>query len=172
MHTNLSDESSPMLINDQSIKRWFDEHYEHLVSYSSKLLDDPDERRDAVQLVFINLFEKKSQLKIQSIKAYLYKAVHNQCLQILRSKKENTPLESTEVSLANDDWIEQAEREAEIWRAIDNLPDRCREVFVLNRFEDHTNDEIAKNLNLSKRTVETQISEALKRLRKALLFFL
>ena len=66
------------------------------------------------------------------------------------------------------DHLVEAEALARIYRAIDELPEQCRRIFTLNRFEGMSNQAIADQLSLSKRTVETQISKALRLLRQAL----
>jgi RNA polymerase sigma-70 factor (ECF subfamily) len=66
------------------------------------------------------------------------------------------------------DHIEAAELESKIWQIINALPEKCREIFILNRFENKKYSEIASHLNISVKTVETQMSKALKSLRENL----
>jgi len=67
--------------------------------------------------------------------------------------------------MESDKILEQTELEYELFKAIDELPEQCQRIFKLNRFDGFTNQEIADQLGISKRTVETQISKALKTLR-------
>jgi len=78
------------------------------------------------------------------------------------------PTNSTEFR----DLIEEAESESKIWETINELPNQCKRIFLMSRFEDISNAEIALKLDISKRTVETQISKALKYLRNKLLIFI
>ena len=81
-------------------------------------------------------------------------------------------MQSTELSDDGDAFMEEAELEMKIVQAIGQLPGQCRKIFEMSRMEGMTNSEIADDLNLSKRTVETQISKALKTLRIHLQEFL
>ncbi|MEQ8714083.1 MAG: RNA polymerase sigma-70 factor [Cyclobacteriaceae bacterium] len=154
--------------DEQSFERLFDVYYELLISYASKYLSSPDERSEVIQRVFIRLFERRGSLEIQSLKAYLLKSTYHGCLEELRRRKHFLDTKETD-QVDDTDYIEQAEREAEIWKAIDTLPKKCHQIFVMSRFDDLKNQQIADQLGISKRTVETQISIALKTLRKNLL---
>ena len=68
----------------------------------------------------------------------------------------------------NQDHLEVAELESRIWKVIDSLPEKCREIFILNRFEEKKYAEIAEFLRISVKTVEAQMSKALKTLRENL----
>jgi RNA polymerase sigma-70 factor (ECF subfamily) len=71
-----------------------------------------------------------------------------------------------------DDKLEETELEQKIFSIIQTLPSQCKKIFEMSRFEGVTNQEIADKLELSKRTVETQISKALKVLRTNLAGYL
>ena len=147
--------------------------------YASSYVNDVDIAKDITQDVFIKLYEKRQILQIHtSLKSYLYTSVRNRCLdhiklhkirelhktQIYNSISENVEEESTEVM--------QSELQAKINVAIASLPDRNREIFRLNRIDGLTNQEIADELNLSKRTVETHISNALKKIKEMVLLLI
>jgi RNA polymerase sigma-70 factor (family 1) len=108
-----------------------------------------------------------------SVKSYLYRSIYNCCINYLNQKTiqerhlKNIQMEKTdEENLENE--INSVELQQRIYEIIEDLPAQCRKIFKMNRFEGFKNDEIAAKLNLSKRTVETQISKALKVLRKKL----
>ncbi len=150
----------------------FKEYYTRLVIYSDKILRDTEIAREVVQDLFVNLYEKRDSLNIStSLSSYLYKAAYNRCMNYLKSlKTKEKYIQETEIynnmrSNVVEDFIEQAEMEAHLLKLISDLPERCRLIFTLNRFKGLSNTEIANKLNLSKRTVETQISKALKILR-------
>ncbi len=155
--------------DESAYRQLFSEYYELLISYAWKFVRSEDIAREVVQQVFINLFDYRESLEIKSsLKAYLIRSVYNQCLKEVKHDQRF-------IGVVNDkhfvegDLLEEAETEALIWKAIDGLPEGCRKIFILNRFEGKKNQEIADTLQISKRTVETQISKALKILREQLL---
>ena len=151
----------------------FNTYYLILNLYAKKIIGDPIEAQDIVQNVFVKLYANRKSLNINtSVRSYLYRAVHNACLNHLRQNKihqghhEHIRLQVSPIEDA--DTLITAEFEAKVWNAIQALPDQCRKIFVLNRFEGKKNSEIAELLGISQRTVETQISKALKKLRENL----
>jgi len=162
--------------NDSAYREIFNEHYIRLVSISFRIVENIDDSRDCAQSVFVNLYQKRKEIKItHSIAAYLNRSVinasinHKKRLDNIHFIKDNN--ENSLLSVDHKDILEEAESEARIWQEINDLPDRCKLIFKMSRFEDLGNDEIAEQLNLSKRTIETQISKALKILRSKLLIF-
>ncbi|MFY0688380.1 MAG: RNA polymerase sigma-70 factor [Cyclobacteriaceae bacterium] len=158
--------------NELAYQQLFNEYYSLLISYAMKFVKTPDLARDVVQEVFIRLYDKRSNINIStSLKSYLIKSVYHQCL--LSLKNDQTFMVPNEADLTIDqDLLEQAEAETLIWAAIDELPEQCRRIFIMNRFEGLSNQKIADRLSISKRTVETQISKALKILRGKLLIII
>ena len=152
----------------------FRQHYAALVLYGIKFLRDREQAREIVQEIFIGMYERRKELAIRSNpKSYLFQSVRNRCLNELeKMKTEKKRMEAygqeTQDSYTFSDPLEAAEFEARLHTLIDGLPPACRSVFRLSRFEGKTNTEIAQALEISKRTVETQISKALRILRKAL----
>jgi RNA polymerase sigma-70 factor (ECF subfamily) len=145
------------------------------VVYASKYVSSIDLAREIVQDFFVRLYEKRNTLSIDvSIKSYLYRSVFNCCINYINQKNiqdkhlKNIVLEKNneEENLENE--INSVELQYKISQVIEELPAKCRRIFKMNRFEGIKNEEIAKQLNLSRRTVETQISKALKILRKKL----
>ena len=137
-----------------------------------KYVKSVDDAREVVQKVFIKLFEKREKLEIKSsLKPYLFKSVYNTCLNEIRGKKsflDVDEIDQLDLSEQSDKLVE-AEEEKRIWAAINDLPTKCRDIFIMNRFDGLKNQEIADKLDISKRTVEVQISNALKKLRDKLL---
>jgi len=156
----------------------FRQYYAPLCGYACKLTDgDMDEAEDIVQQSFVKLWERHAQLEITwSLKAYLYKAVHNACLNRIRAVKAQTQyqqfnarqLETNHV-FSDDGSRELTER---LQRAMNDLPPQCRNVFELSRFEELKYREIADHLNISIKTVETQMGKALRLLRLRLADYL
>lgn len=160
--------------NLEAFETLFKSFYAPLVAYANRYVSDMETAREIVQDFFVRFYEKRNTLSIDvSIKSYLYRSVYNCCINYLNQKNiqerhlKNIQMEKTdEENLENE--INSVELQQRIYEIIEDLPAQCRKIFKMNRFEGLKNDEIAANLNLSKRTVETQISKALKVLRKKL----
>lgn len=136
-----------------------------------------DEARDIVQNVFVAIYDKRGMLPINtSIKSYLYKSVHHACINHLKQIKihhhHHDHLKYQLPLSDNEDTMVMTELEEKIWATVQSLPEQCRKIFEMNRFEGKRNSEIAGILGISIRTVETQISKALKVLRENLINFL
>jgi RNA polymerase sigma-70 factor (ECF subfamily) len=137
---------------------------------------DLDTAKDLVHNVFINLWEKREDIDPnKSVKSYLFTAVYNRSLNHIRDHKKfhNEDISEYHDRLAGTqedyyDKVESSELSARIKNAIDTLPERCREIFLLNRFEEMKYKEIAEKLDISIKTVEAQMSKALKILREQL----
>lgn len=159
---------------DRAIEHLFRQHYAYLCKAAYKILPDANLVEDMVQEVFMELWRKRNQVNIKtSIKAYLRRAAVNKTLNYIRDQKiilednEKLPTLKSKTPSINQK-IEAAELQVLIDKAIDGLPEKCRLIFVLSRFEDMSYKEIAQQLDISVKTVENQISKALKHLRKVL----
>ena len=146
-----------------------------LCLFAQKYVSDMDTSREIVHNVFIALWEKREDIDFEKpMKPYLFTSVHNRCLNFIRDNKkfnnDELTVEALETQLGADttDNITTAETVAEINGAIQALPDKCREIFILNRFEGLKYHEIADKLGISVKTVEAQMSKALKILRAKL----
>lgn len=154
----------------EAFEMLFRTYFRVLTVFADKMLHDIDLSQDMVQEVFIRLHEKKSSLHLKgSLKSFLFQSVKNKCIDHIRSQKskqthhEQILRNSEEGELT--DLVEQSEFEMHVHQCISALPEQCRLIFEMNRFEGKKNQEIADELKISKRTVETQISKALKKLR-------
>lgn len=160
---------------EKAYKELFDTYYPLLVSLANKMTHDVELARDCAQGTLVKIYEKRNTLSgIVSLEAYLKRAVINESINVVKKASGIVSLgESTAEETANEyrHLIEEAEEEANIWKEIEALPGQCRHIFKLNRFEGFSNQEIAEQLGISKRTVETQISIALKKLKAKLLAF-
>lgn len=147
-------------------------YYPGLVVFASQITLDKDEATEIVQDFFVRVWEKRSAIKeSDSLKAYFFSSVKNRSLNFLkRSEIHTKTLEqlrdlTDDSALYEPDIFIESELQQKIKEAIEKLPPRCGEIFVMSRFQGLTNDEIATKLDISKRTVETQISNGLKHLR-------
>ncbi len=157
--------------NEEAFNKAFDLYYSRLCFFADKILHDFDLSRSLVQQVFVDLWIKRDRLLVTSLQAYLYNSIRNAALDVLKHKKvESRYLSSLEQneSVVATDLMEEAELTDRINSAIQNLPEKCREIFLLCRFEGLKYAEIADRLNISVKTVEMQVGIALKRLRKEL----
>lgn len=155
--------------NEESFARAFDLYYPSLCYYANKFIHDLDESRSLVQQVFVDLWIKRHKLVVQkSLKNYLFKSVHNSALDYLKHKLVESKYleESHSEELTFDrDYIEEAELNARINAAIEELPEKCRQIFMLCRFEELHYSEIATKLGISVKTVEMQMGIAIKKLK-------
>jgi len=158
---------------ETAYRHLFKQYFEPLTYFANKYLQDIDAAQDLVQEVFSGIYEKRTELNIeQSLKSYLYRSIQNSSLNIIRrdkmKEKHHAAIKSSSDGSFTDETIELNELELKVHRAIDDLPEKCALIFKMSRFDQLSNQEIAEKLNISKRTVETQISKALKELRKVL----
>lgn len=161
--------------NELVFEALFRFYYQRLCNYANTLLKDADESEEAVQQFFAGLWERRERFSVTlSVKSYLYKSVHNACLNKIKqnqmkqahhereSKLETVSKSSTEQALV------MKELEQQIALAIESLPEQCRLIFKLSRFEELKYAEIAGQLNLSVKTVENQMGKALRVMREKL----
>jgi RNA polymerase sigma-70 factor, ECF subfamily len=150
----------------------FQFYYPGLVIYATQFAVDRGQAEDIVQNMFVRLWEKRQRVQlVDSLKGYFFTSVRNSCLNSLKHQQVESKYIGQLYDLSEKNLLYQpnlyiaSELQEIIRQAIDELPERCREVFVMSRLDQLKNDEIAAKLNLSKRTVETHISHALKVLR-------
>lgn len=159
---------------EQLFKTW----YVRLCLYGESIVRDRDQAEDLVQGIFCLLWEKREDMNIhESVKSYLYRSVYYAALNTLKHEKVKLAflefIRKHEHRDENDveHFFENEDRESlmkEIWSIIDRLPGQCREIFLLSRFSGKKSVEIAEIMNISVRTVETQLYRAMKRLREEL----
>lgn len=150
--------------------------YRPLGMYALRYTQDVDDAEDIVQQAFADIWEKLSSgMEIHNLKAYLYQAVRNRSLSFIAEHSNITHEDIPETEEDMEEQISISERDARLWTAIDHLPPQRKKIFLLSKRDGLTYQEIADELNLSVKTVEHQISKALKMLRdtayKIYLFF-
>lgn len=159
---------------DVIFRRW----YEPLCRYAGRLADgDMDEAEDLVQQTFVKLWEHRTRIDVSwSLKAYLYKTVHNASLNRLRSLKVQSKYVDFTAQQPDNMMTQPDDTSPELIerfrRAMDALPPQCRHIFELSRFESLKYREIADQLGISIKTVETQMGKALRMLRLQLVDYL
>lgn len=149
--------------------------YQPLCQYAYSFLNDRNEAEEVVQNTFIKMWEKRTELSVQrSLKAYLYTMVRNGSLNRLkheRVKKIHAAQQLAVVEIARelvDEKVQAHDLESKIFEAMQALPEQCRLVFQLSRFEELKYQEIADQLQISVKTVENQMGKALKLMREQL----
>lgn len=141
--------------------------YLPLGMYALRIVDNADDAEDLVEDAFIKAWEAiEKGVEIENFKAFIYLSVRNVCISFLRKKRETVGEEY--IPEVDDEIIDTSVRDAKIWKAIDELPTKCREIFLMSKRDGLTNEEIAEELGLSIKTVKNQMTKAFARLREAL----
>ena len=153
----------------------FRDYFGPLCGFSSKFVGDLPTAKDIVHEAYLSLWEKFNTLpEDTNYKSYLYTAVRNRSLNYLRDKKQHADV--TELSVMGDSNVAagliEIELAEQIEATLNQLPEKCREVFELSRIEGLKYREIADRLNISVKTVENQMSKALKIMRVGLVDFI
>ncbi len=147
----------------------FKRYYRPLCLYAAHYLKgDIAASEDIVQDCFVKLWQQEAKRDITDKRAFLYSTVRNACIDTLRRQHpEMTNIDPSDLEeiISDEEAIDRSEQEAKVWETIDALPDRCREVFLMAKRDGMTYNEIAEALNISVKTVEHQISKAMKKLR-------
>lgn len=153
----------------------FRNYYQPLCNYAYTFLQDKEDAEEIVQSTFLLVWEKRDALAIRtSVKPYLYAMVRNACLNVLKHQKVKQRFAGEEIAMADrsrDDvsqHVASNELELRIKVAMNELPEQCRMVFKLSRFEELKYAEIAEQLNISVKTVENHMGKALKIMREQL----
>lgn len=163
---------------NQAYKYIYENHYVLLCKIANEFLKDDFLAESVVDDVIFHLWEKKESLEITtSLRSYLVKAIRNRCINYLNQEREKREISFSSIP-RSEEWINtfyisenhplssllENELEEEIASAIRKLPDDCKNVFKLSRFENKRYEEIAKELNISVNTVKYHIKNALSRL--------
>ena len=154
-------------------------YYGPLLNYAGRILKDVDAANDVVQECFCRLYERRRELHEElQVRPYLYKSVYNACMDTIKHQKVRSNYINQELldfyfsKVVETPEAEQAlldeDLKGAIQDAINKLPERCREIFVLSKVDGLSNKQIAEQLNISMKTVEAQMTTAFVRLRKEL----
>ena len=160
--------------NEEAYQSVYYHYYESLCNYAMSFIRNREKAEDIVQEVFLKLWIKRASLKTGgSLKPYLYKMTYNEFVNTFR--KDNRYQEELDIFkvVALSSVIQESE---EAWQyslkrmkdAIDNLPPRCKEIFLMHKRDGLKQKEIAESLCISVKTVENQVAKALKSLREKL----
>lgn len=166
--------------DQKAFQMLYEKLWQSLFIKAVAMLGDKDVAKDIIQEVWISLWEKKAEIKNDNIEGYLMTAVRYKVYNKFRnSKYQNKLIEEFTYKLKVDqgtsnidDFINFNTTKKHIDAIISKLPRRCKEVFELSRFDGMKNNEIAEKLNISQRTVETHISNAIKVIKANLVTFI
>jgi RNA polymerase sigma-70 factor (ECF subfamily) len=157
-----------------AFKQLFFSYCKPLIRFAYRFTRNVDLAEDLVQDVFLKIWSNRKGLNPQlNIKSYLYVAVKNQALKQLRHQQLWNKVEEKlkyyiPKTPTPEETFDTQEIESTVMEAIEALPERCRLIFTMNRFDRLTYSEIADILDLSVKTIETQMGRALRHLRKKL----
>jgi RNA polymerase sigma-70 factor (ECF subfamily) len=160
--------------DEKAFEILFHKYYGILCSFSTKLIHDDVAAEEIVQDFFVKLWEKREQISIEtSVKNYFFRSVKNLCLNFIQHNKtklryEQVVISEVESNFSDDSNYPEPDLYEKIEESINSLPEKRREIFRLSRQDGLKYHEIAQKLNISIKTVETQMSLALKTLRDKL----
>ena len=158
--------------DNSSFRAIYDKYSRELFLYAINIINDKIICEDIIQEIFISLWSKRKEQKISSLRPYLFQAVKFQIFNHFRnnrfSKEDLTRLNIVDVSMNVSEKLEYSELDQIIRDYVAKLPQRCRQIFVLSRYQHKSNKEIAKELDISVQAVKNQISKALLFLRSNL----
>ena len=172
MNPSTSTEKHPQIRTRTDFEALFKAHYSSLCSYANHFLKDTWASEEVVQEVMFKIWVNRESLLITtSMKSYLFRAVRNGCMNVLKhinireDYKSMRELDNTENQISGEDEMIVSELELKIRQAIDRLPLERRKVFIMSRYDGMTYSQIAEVLGISVKTVENQMGKALKTLR-------
>lgn len=185
MHINITNLPVPgtnkiNCLDKAAFEMLFKTHFKGLVLFANRYVKDFETAKEIAQDSFVSLWEKRETIDVSKpVKSYLTTIVYNRSLNYLRdNKKFNHELLQAESLFPfisdgeSDNAVISEELRLKIESAINELPEKCREVFQLNRFQDMKYQQIADFLQISVKTVEAQMSKALKHMREKLVDYI
>jgi len=176
MHNPLANDSELWLAvrndDEHAFAMLFDRYWVRLYKTAFRYLKDRENSEEAVHDVFLSIWNRRDQLEIDSMPNFLLTAIRYQVYNRMRAAKPPVTLISNDLEIdylpdhnQGDYRIKNEELLSELNEHLEKLPKRCQEIFYMSRMDNLSNQEIADRLGISKRTVENQITVALKHLR-------
>ena len=160
--------------DEKAFEILFHKYYGYLCLYATKIINDDSSAEEIVQDFFVKIWEKREQINVEtSLKNYLFRSVKNLCVNYIQHNKikiryAQNVLSEIEYHISDDSNFTEIELSRKIDESINSLPEKRKEIFRLSRQEGLKYHEIAQKLNVSIKTVETQMSLAIKTLREKL----
>lgn len=162
-----------MIINEKTFKEAYNNHFEIVCRFLNYYTHDYQAIEEVVQDVFVNLWVDYQGKEIQYIKTFLYNSARNRMLNYLRDKENRSVLleKWARIELEKSEAVDCVDRELFyrlLQAAVESLPEKCKEIFILSREEQLSYKEIAEIKGISVKTVENQMGIALKKVREYL----
>jgi len=160
--------------DEQALGNLLNQYHNYLLVVGMRYLTDRQRVEDVIHDVFADLWNNKREVNITSgVKSFIRGAVINKCLSIIRKDSRMDYVEShnynlVESSPSADQILDRDNLQKIINETIEELPDKCKAVFKLSRFEGKSHNEISEQLGISKKTIENHMTKALKTLRSQL----
>lgn len=163
--------------DQKAFKVLYNRLWDKLYTKACAILRDQNKAKDILQEVWIDIWQRRKEIENNNIEAYVVTAVKFKIYNTFRNTPKNDVLIDEFLDYINSNIVFSNPTEENILleetrnhleKSINNLPDKCQSVFKLSRYDNLKNKEIADKLNISQRTVETHISNALKILRSNL----
>ena len=158
--------------DEQAFAMLFDRYWVRLYKTALRYLKDRENSEETVHDVFLSIWRRRHQLEIESIPNFLLSAIRYQVYNRMRAAKPPLTLVLNDLEMDNlldynqgDHRIKNQELLRELDHYLEKLPKRCQEIFYMSRMDNLSNQAIAGRLGISKRTVENQVTKALKHLR-------
>jgi RNA polymerase sigma-70 factor (ECF subfamily) len=172
--------------DEGAIKLLFDKYYEPLCLFAEGIIKNHQSAEDIVEDLFVSIWLNAKNLTFySSLRNYLFKSTYNNCLKYLNKlQKDKDIYEQLHYTLKDHEIIHSYtsdhpminlllhELESKISKIIESLPDQCKNIYKLNRFENLSYPEIAAKLNITVGTVKKQMSRAFQRFREELKDFI
>ncbi|MFZ9969714.1 MAG: RNA polymerase sigma-70 factor [Bacteroidia bacterium] len=152
----------------QLFEKLFRQYRPGLLAFARNILNDHEEAEEVIHDIFLSIWEKRSDMFTDpGLKSYLFRAVKNRCLNVLRKAKldfEELPDQVPELdtSAIASELLEAKETEKLLAHLIEQLPKKCKQAFLLSRVDGLSHKEVAEIMDISAKTVENQIGIALK----------
>lgn len=167
-----------LYITDQNFEEVYNQYWNELFCFCRHHAGDEEAAKEIVQQIFISIWERREELQIQtSVRAYLYGALKLKILeyhrnQAIKKQHENVHYaKMNKISNITEEHILHKELLRELQSAINTLPERCRQVYLMSREEGMDNRSIAATLVITEKAVEGNITRALKHIRDRLKVF-
>lgn len=158
------------MLTNTHLRQLYDEHQPSLLNFAIYLVGSREDAMEIVNDVYVSLWQNRHTYnEIRSIKSYLFSAVKNRSINQIKKKKiEVTHLwpDNEESSFRADAAVDEKDHKVALENLMDQLPPKCRQIFVMSRIDELSYAEIAELLDLSIKTVENQMGKALKIFRK------
>lgn len=168
--------------DEKAFEMLFKSYYGQLLNYAREILKDPDQAEEIAEETFVRFWENRQKINVDtSIRGYLFRMAFNQCVNYFKHQKVKDKYRLYfQHHLSPDQYnssytfdfplsgLFTKELDHLLEESIKKLPQQCREIFILSRYEEMQNDKIAEKLGVSVSTVKTQISRALVKIKRDL----